>query len=83
MIIHEDFGFYSYAEHYVLGDVFGLTSSDKEKGTLLELKGKGYRQMESYLLARHRSWYDFLMDALIEVGVMNVLTLPSTIWQEY
>lgn len=58
VMIHEDFGFYSYAEHYVLGDVFVLTSPDKEKGTLLELKGKGCRQMESYLLAQHRSWYD-------------------------
>ena len=35
VMIHEDFGFYSYAEHYVLGDVFVLTSPDKEKGTLL------------------------------------------------
>lgn len=47
VMIHEDFGFYSYAEHYVLGDVFVLTSPDKEKGTLLELKGKGCRQMEA------------------------------------
>lgn len=75
VMIHEDFGFYSYAEHYVLGDVFVLTSPDKEKGTLLELKGKGCRQMESYLLAQHRSWYDFLMDALIEGGVMKCLDL--------
>ena len=75
VMIHEDFGFYSYAEHYVLGDVFVLTSPDKEKGTLLELKGKGCRQMESYLLAQHRSWYDFLMDALIEGGVMKRLDL--------
>ena len=30
-MIHEDFGFYSYAKHYVLGDVFALTSPDKEK----------------------------------------------------
>jgi phage replication initiation protein len=58
-----------------LGDVFVLTSPDKEKGTLLELKGKGCRQMESYLLAQHRSWYDFLMDALIEGGVMKRLDL--------
>ena len=35
----------------VLGDVFVLTSPDEEKGTLLEPKGKGCRQMESYLLA--------------------------------
>ena len=47
VMIHEDFGFYSYAEHYVLGDVFVLASPDKEKGTLLELKGKGCRQMET------------------------------------
>lgn len=33
VMIHEDFGFYSYEEHYVLGDVFVLTSPDKEKGT--------------------------------------------------
>ena len=87
VMIHEDFGFYSYAKHYVLGDVFVLTSPDKEKGTLLELKGKGCRQMESYLLAQHRSWYDFLMDALIEGGVMKRLDLAindhtGMIWQE-
>ena len=75
VMIHEDYGFYSYAEYYVLGDVFVLTSPDKEKGTLLELKGKGCRQMESYLLAQHRSWYDFLMDALVEGGVMKRLDL--------
>ena len=51
VMIHEDFGFYSYSEYYVLGDVFVLTSPDEEKGTLPELKGKGCRQMESYLLA--------------------------------
>ena len=75
VMIHEDFGFYSYSEHYVLGDMFVLTSPDEEKGTLLELKGKGCRQMESYLLAQHRSWYDFLMDALLEGGVMKRLDL--------
>ena len=35
VMIHEDYGFYSYAEHYVLGDLFVLTSPDNEKGTLL------------------------------------------------
>ena len=75
VMIHEDFGFYSYSEHYVLGDVFVLTSPDEEKGTLLELKGKGCRQRASYLLAQHRSWYDFLMDALLEGGVMKRLDL--------
>lgn len=75
VFIHEDYGFYSYAEHYVLGDVFVLTSPDEEKGILLELKGRGCRQMECYLLAQHRSWYDFLMDALAEGGVMKRLDL--------
>ncbi|WP_306437137.1 helix-turn-helix domain-containing protein, partial [Clostridioides difficile] len=64
-MLHEDFGHYKYTEHYYIGDVFVYTSQDKEKGVLLELKGKGCRQFESYLLAQERSWYDFLMDALV------------------
>ena len=74
-MLHEDFGFYSYTEHYYLGDIFIFTSADEEKGVLLELKGKGCRQFESYLLAQERSWYDFLMDALVEGGVMKRLDL--------
>lgn len=38
--------------------------------------------MESYLRAQHRRWYDFLMDALVEGGVMKRLDLAITIWQE-
>lgn len=74
-MLHEDYGHYKYTEHYYLGDVCVYTSQDEEKGTLLELKGKGCRQFESYLLAQGRSWYDFLMDALIEGGVMKRLDL--------
>ena len=74
-MLHEDYGFYSYTEHYYLGDIFVFTSSDEEKGVLLELKGKGCRQFESYLVAQERSWYDFLMDALLEGGVMKRLDL--------
>ena len=74
-MLHEDYGHYKYTEHYYLGDVFIYTSQDEEKGTLLELKGKGCRQFESYLLAQERSWYDFLMDALVEGGVMKRLDL--------
>ena len=54
-MIHEDFGHYSYTEHYYIGDIFVYTSPDEEKGVLLELKGKGCRQYESYLLAQERS----------------------------
>ena len=74
-MLHEDYGFYSYTEHYYLGDIFVFTSDDEEKGVLLELKGKGCRQFESYLVAQERSWYDFLMDALLEGGVMKRLDL--------
>ncbi len=70
-MLHEDYGHYSYTEHYSLGDIFIYTSADEEKGVLLELKGRGCRQFESYLLAQQRSWYDFLMDALIDGGVMK------------
>ena len=41
----------------------------------MELKGRGCRQFESYLLAQQRSWYDFLMDALIDGGVMKRIDL--------
>ena len=73
--IHEDYGFYSYTEHYYLGDIFVLVSPELEKGVLLELKGRGCRQFESYLLAQERSWYEFFMDALMEDGVMKRLDL--------
>lgn len=45
-MIHEDYGFYNYPEHYYMGDIFVLVSPDVEKGVLLELKGKGCRQFE-------------------------------------
>jgi len=74
-MIHEDFGFYSYSEHYYMGDIFVLVSPEAEKGILLELKGQGCRQYECFLLAQHRSWYDFFMDALVEGGVFKRLDL--------
>lgn len=74
-MLHEDYGHYKYSEHYRIGDVFVYTSADEEKGVLLELKGKGCRQFESYLLAQGRSWYDFFTDALVEGGVMKRLDL--------
>ena len=41
-MLHEDYGHYSYTEHYSLGDIFIYTSADEEKGVLLELKGRGW-----------------------------------------
>ena len=73
--LHEDYGFYSYSEHYHLGDIFVLCSHELEKGVLVELKGRGCRQFESYLLAQERSWYEFFMDCLVAGGVMKRLDL--------
>ena len=64
---HADYAFYSYSAHYWIGDVVVMTSLDKEKGILLELKGRGCRQMESYLLGQNRSWCD-LFQRSIEDG---------------
>lgn len=74
-MLHEDYGFYSYAEDYCLGDIFVLVSPEEEKGVLLELKGRGCRQFESYLLAQERSWYEFFMDCLVEGSVIKRLDL--------
>ncbi len=73
--LHEDYGFYSYSEHYALGDIFVLSSQELNKGILVELKGRGCRQFEAYLLAQERSWYEFFMDALSAGGVMKRLDL--------
>jgi phage replication initiation protein len=74
-MLHEDYGFYSYTEHYALGDIFVMVSPDEQKGVLLELKGRGCRQFEGFLLAQHRSWTDFFMDAICEGGVFKRLDL--------
>lgn len=74
-MIHEDYGLYSYTEHYYLGDVFIYVSQEKEKGILLELKGKGSRQFENYLFAQERSWFDFFNLCALEDAKMKRLDL--------
>lgn len=74
-MLHEDFGYYSYTEHYRFGDVVILTSHDIEKGTLLELKGKGCRQFENFLLAQRRDWFDFFQQCLNAKGVFKRIDL--------
>lgn len=74
-MIHEDFGYYSYPEHYRFGDIMVMASHDLSKGVLLELKGKGCRQFENFLLAQHRNWYDFFTDCLNERAVFKRLDL--------
>ncbi|HCJ1284661.1 TPA: XRE family transcriptional regulator [Listeria innocua] len=74
-MLHEDFAFYGYQEHFRFGDIVVMISYDITKGTLLELKGKGCRQFESFLLAQHRSWFDFFRTCLEEKAVFKRLDL--------
>lgn len=88
-MVHEDYAFYGYTEQFVFGDIVVMISLLEENGILLELKGKGCRQFESFLLAQGRSWYDFLelayneqakfkrLDLAIndKTGVLNVVEL--------
>ncbi len=70
-----EYAFYSYDAHYYYGDIFILVSHDKQKGVLVELKGKGCRQFESFLLAQKRTWYDFFLDCIINEGVTKRLDI--------
>lgn len=75
VMLHEDFGYYSYPEHLRFGDIMVLVSHDISKGVLLELKGKGCRQYENLLLAQHRNWFDFFTDCLLAGGIFKRLDL--------
>ena len=74
-MLYEDYGIYGYESKYVLGDINIMCSVQEHLGVLLELKGKGCRQMESYLLAQERSWYDFMLDCMTAGGKMKRLDL--------
>ncbi len=74
-MLYEDYGKYGYESKYVLGDINIMCSMQEYLGVLLELKGKGCRQLESYLLAQERSWYDFMLDCMTAGGVMKRLDL--------
>ena len=74
-MLYEDYGKYGYESKYVPGDINIMCSMQEHVGVLLELKGKGCRQMECYLLAQERSWYDFMLDCMTAGGVMKRLDL--------
>ncbi|EMF0340853.1 TPA: MobT family relaxase [Enterococcus faecium] len=74
-MLHEDYAFYSYTEQYRFGDIILMTSHDAAKGILLELKGKGCRQFENFLLAQHRSWFDFFRSSTNENAVFKRIDL--------
>ncbi|MDV7749912.1 MobT family relaxase [Enterococcus faecium] len=74
-MLHEDYAFYSYQEQYVMGDIVVMVSQEEDKGVLIEMKGRGCRQFETFLLAQKRSWYDFFETSLKLGGVMKRLDL--------
>lgn len=74
-MLYEDYGKYGYESQYLIGDITVLCSQNIQLGVLIELRGKGCRQMESYLLAQERSWYDFMLECLSAGGVMKRLDL--------
>lgn len=74
-MVHEEYAFYGYAGHYRIGDIVVMWSNEPEKGVLLELKGRGSRQFESYLLAQHRTWSDFFVLCMEEEAVFKRIDL--------
>lgn len=70
-MLHEEHGFYGYSEQYVFGDMSVMTSPDPKKGILLELKGRGCRQFERYLMTQRRNWYSFFREVKEEGGVLK------------
>lgn len=74
-MLHEEHGFYGYSEQYVFGDIAVMTSPDVKKGILLELKGKGCRQFERYLVAQGRDWYRFFRQVREEGGILKRIDL--------
>lgn len=76
-ILSEDRAAFGYQFTRSLGQikVYGSDPGHKELGTLVELRGQGCRQMESILLGRGETWYDFLDQCLDMKGVMKRLDL--------
>lgn len=70
-MLEEPHAFYGYGTQYFIGDIVVMLSPEKEKGTLLELKGKGCRQFETYLNGQKRTWYDFFRLAKEEGAVLK------------
>ena len=59
-MLHEDYGHYSYTEHYSLGDIFIYTSADEEKGVLLEYHAliKGMDAIYHFFFSMVDVWHD-------------------------
>ncbi|EGO5016452.1 replication initiation factor domain-containing protein [Enterococcus faecalis] len=59
-MLYEDRGFYGYVATYSFDAIKVMLSPDNDnKGTLIELSGRGCRSFESFLTAQARTWFDF------------------------
>ena len=68
----DEWAFYGYTKQYAFGDVVVMFhDDDNDKGTLIELKGKGCRQFEQMLAAQNRTWRDFFMTVVDHGGIMK------------
>jgi phage replication initiation protein len=74
-MIHEDYGHYTYKEQYYYADIVVYLSYDITKGVMIEMKGKGCRLFENFLLVQERTWYDFFLDCISADGVFKRLDL--------
>lgn len=68
-------GAYTYTSRFYHGDIVVYTSPDESKGVLLELRGKGCRQMEALFPAQGRDWYAFFRRCLDEDCVFKRIDL--------
>jgi Putative phage replication protein RstA len=74
--IDESKRFYGYKKQFVFSDItIMISEEDDERGTLLELKGKGCRRMEYMLEAQQRTWNDFFITCLTFEGVFKRLDI--------
>lgn len=72
----QEYGFYGYGQTLYFGDIFILSNSKDERGgVLLEMKGTGCRQFETYLKIQEMTWYDFFRKVLAFDGHMKRLDL--------
>jgi phage replication initiation protein len=67
--LHEAWGFNGYSGHYEFGEIIIYTSDKKELGTLVEMKGFGCRQFETFLEIQNRTWEDFFKDVNNYCGI--------------
>lgn len=67
--------FYGYDAQFYFGNIVVMTSDDKAKGCLLELKGQGCREYERILICQKRTWTQFLQEVKNEDAVIKRVDL--------